>query len=146
MKSWCFLLALSILAINLNAQSPHSSSSNELYNLTIELEDVEHIYGKVGDYVNHWYQIGDELYSSLDKVNMQVKLNDRINLKSTSCDCNEKHVDRADEEMMIQVGKLNPGINGLHAVLKVTENRGKFAGQSAVYHFHYKITLTPKML
>lgn len=115
---------------------------DQTFNLTIELEEVKHIYGCVGDYVKHWYQIGDNVYNTWEKTNMKVTLKDRINLTSTSCDCNEKHVDRDDEKMIINIDKLKKGVNRFQVTIEVYEGNGKYAGNTAEYHFHYKITLS----
>lgn len=111
------------------------------YYLTIEIENVIHNYGYVGDYVNHWYQIGNDLYNIRKQLRLKVSYSEEINIISTSCDCNEKHVDRDDEYSRIAINKLNLGINRISVTTDLYENRGKYAGHSAQYQFQYKLTL-----
>ncbi len=140
------LLAIMVISSTLNLSSRNLAYTEEkpkyqLLNLTIELDKVDHLYGCVGDYVNHWFQIGDDLYDIGEKAKFKVNSNQQIILISTTCDCNEKLVDRDDEELIIKVNKLKTGENRIEVKTKVHETRGKYAGNSAEYRFYYKITL-----
>ncbi|WP_157957244.1 hypothetical protein [Winogradskyella tangerina] len=120
----------------------NSFNSKQKYNLTIEIEKVEHVYGKVGDYVIHRYKIDTESYYTTQKANLTLSKDDKIKIISISCDCNEKLVDIDEKLKIVDVSNLKIGVNRFLVELNLYENNGKYAGHSAKYIFHYKVTLS----